>query len=398
MYLRYKTVKIKPHLIPYGRQEINERDIANVVTILKSDWLTQGPKVQEFEDKLVNYLNVDYVVAVNSATSALHVACKALGLTTGDWLWTSPISFVASANCGLYCDAKVDFVDIDPQTWNINIAELERKLVLSQVQNRLPKILVVVHFAGVSCDMRAITRLSKKYKFRVIEDASHALGGRYLDHPVGCCAYSDITVFSFHPVKIITTGEGGVATTNDQELARYMRLIRSHGVTRQEEEFVGESDGSWYYEQVGLGYNYRMNDIEAALGIGQLDRLDRYVVRRNEIATIYDESFKGLPIQKQVYAESTLLGRHLYIVRLKKDRLINSKREIIKSLSQSGITATVHYRPIHLQPLYQRFGFARGDFPEAEQYYKEAITLPLFPQLTDQEIKKITTEFYKILQ
>lgn len=391
-------MKVKPHLIPYGRQEVDEQDVASVVNILKSDWLTQGPKVQEFEDKLVNYLNVHYAVAVNSATSALHIACKALGLSTGDWLWTSPISFVASANCGLYCDAKVDFIDIDPQTWNIDIVELERKLALSQARKTLPKILVVVHFAGVLCDMREISKLSKKYKFRIIEDASHALGGRYMDRPVGCCEYSDITVFSFHPVKIITTGEGGVATTNDQELARHMSLIRSHGVTRQEKEFVGESDGSWYYEQVELGYNYRMNDIEAALGIGQLDRLDRYVERRNEIATIYDESFSGLPIQKQAYAESTLLGRHLYVVRLKKDRLINSKGEIIKTLSQRGITATVHYRPIHLQPLYQRLGFARGDFPEAEQYYKEAITLPLFPQLTAEEIKTITTTFSNILQ
>ncbi len=369
-------------MIPYGRQEVREEDVTAVVAVLRSDWLTQGPMVPRFEAAVAAKVGVRHAVAVNSATSALHLACLALGLGPGDWLWTSPISFVASANCARYCGARVDFVDIDPATRNLDPNALEDKLKQAAKEGRLPKVVVPVHFAGQSCDMVAIHGLAQRYGFRILEDASHAIGGLYHQAPVGSCRYSDITVFSFHPVKIITTGEGGMATTNDAALARRIARLRSHGITREQEEMEGESAGPWYYEQIELGYNYRMTDIQAALGLAQLGRLDAYVARREALARRYDAMLAGLPLELPMVKPGVRSAWHLYTVTLHD---ANRRRAVFEQMRAAGIGVQVHYLPVHLQPYYRRLGFGPDDFPRAEDYAARTLTLPLYPTLTESE-------------
>ena len=377
-------------MIPYGKQSINQDDIQAVVKVLKSDFLTQGPSVIEFEDKICKYTGSKYGVATNSGTSALHIACLALGLKTGDWLWTTPITFVASANCGLYCGAKIDFVDIDPHTWNISIEKLENKLRQARKENLLPKVLVAVHLCGLSCDMQSIRELSEKYGFRIIEDACHALGGKYHGLPIGNCMFSDIAVFSFHPVKAITTGEGGMAVCNDRQLAESMKLLRSHGITRDPNKMVSKPHGQWYYQQLCLGFNYRMTDIHAALGISQLTRLGSFIQRRHVIAGIYDRLLVDLPVKLPCYKNNHCFsGLHLYVIRLKLNEVNKSHKEIFENMQKQGIGVNLHYIPIHIQPWYKKLDFKAGSFPEAERYYSEAISLPMFPDLEEQQIKTV---------
>jgi UDP-4-amino-4,6-dideoxy-N-acetyl-beta-L-altrosamine transaminase len=372
-------------VIPYGRQEITQSDIDAVVAVLKSDYLTQGPAVPHFEQSVTSYIGVKHALAVNSATSALHIACLALGLGPGDYLWTSPSTFVASANCGLYCGAQVDFVDIDPDTYNISPQLLERKLIVADKEDKLPKVLVAVHLCGQPCDMESIHKLSKKYGFKIIEDASHAIGGRYKGKLIGDCRYSDITVFSFHPVKIITTAEGGMALTNSDVLAASMALLRSHGITRNPSEMTHATEGPWYYQQIGLGFNYRMTDIQAALGASQLHRLDAYVARRHELANRYNTLLADLPITTPWQHPDSYSGMHLYVIRLQLDRIKRTHRQVFEGLREHGIGVNLHYIPVHTQPYYQRMGFKVGDFPEAERYYAEAISLPMFQTLTEKQ-------------
>ena len=384
-------------MIPYGRQDITESDIAQVVEVLKSDFLTQGPAVPKFEDAVAHYCDVKFAVAVNSATSALHIDCLALGLGPNDHLWTSPISFVASANCGLYCGARVDFVDIDPHTYNMSIEALEQKLINAKIEGRLPKIVVPVHLSGQSCDMQRIHELSQQFGFHIIEDASHAIGGRYLDQPVGSCKFSDITVFSFHPVKIITTGEGGMSLTNNEGLASKMRLLRSHGITRDPAQMKESSHGSWYYQQIELGFNYRMTDIQAALGFSQLGRIDQYVSRRNDLARRYDELLEDLPVFTPYQANFSYSAFHLYPIRLNFDLVKKTHVEVFESLRLQGVGVNLHYIPIHMQPYYQGLGFAKGDFPEAERYYSSAISLPLYPALSLNEQDEVVSVLSRAL-
>lgn len=384
------------NMLPYGRQEVTQEDIEAVIEVLRSEFLTQGPKVPCFEEQLATYCGVSQAVAVNSATSALHLACLALGLGDGDWLWTTPNTFVASANCALYCGAKVDFVDIDPHTWNICTNSLEQRLISAQKEGRLPKVVVPVHFCGTACDMEAIHALSQRYGFRIIEDASHAIGARYKQDPVGSCRYSDITVFSFHPVKIITTAEGGAALTNQADLAQKMKLLRSHGITRDPNLMRKALDGPWYYEQLELGFNYRMTDLQAALGISQFARLDQYVARRNEIAARYDEMLHDLPITTQ--QRSCYSALHLYVVRLMLDKIKKTHGEVFTALRERGIGVNLHYIPVHTQPYYQTMGFTRGDFPEAEKYYREAISLPIYPILKDTDLVNIVEALKEAIQ
>ena len=369
-------------MIPYGKQDINQADIDAIVEVLHSDFLTQGAQVPLFEKIVSNYCNSNYSVAVNSATSALHNACLAIGLGKNDWLWTSPNSFVASANCGLYCGARIDFIDINPQTYNLSISELEKKLVKAQRENKLPKVLIPVHFAGQSCDMKRIHSLSKEYGFKIIEDASHAIGGQYLDRPIGCCQYSDITIFSFHPVKIITTAEGGLATTNSEEWAERMRLLRSHGVTRNQKLMTKDIEGAWHYQQIDLGFNYRMTELQAALGVSQMKRLDEFVAKRHSLQERYDLLLKNLPIIKPFQAENTYSALHLYPIQIVLNKVQKSREQIFNELRDSGIGVNVHYMPIHMQPYYQQFGFNEGDFPNSEDYYSQAISIPLFHSMS----------------
>lgn len=384
--------------IPYGRQSIDDDDIRAVVEVLGSDLLTQGPQVPRFEQAVAAVAGAVHGVAVNSATSALHLACLALGLGPGDWLWTSPITFVASANCGLYCGARIDFVDIDPRTYNLCPEALARKLEWAEREGCVPKVVVPVHMAGQPCDMRAIHRLSQRYGFHVLEDASHAIGGRYLDEAIGACSYSDITVFSFHPVKIVTTAEGGIAMTNDPVLAERMRLLRSHGITRDAERMVGASDGPWYYQQLELGFNYRMNELQAALGIAQLRRLEDFIMRRRELAQRYDTCLQGLPLTLPWQHGEGRSSWHLYVIRLRLE-LIGEKshRQVYEALRGRGIGVNVHYIPVHTQPFYRRFGFSIGDFPLAEAYYQEALSLPLFPGLTASEQDYVCAALQEVL-
>jgi UDP-4-amino-4,6-dideoxy-N-acetyl-beta-L-altrosamine transaminase len=365
--------------IPYGRQSINEIDVEKVCEVLRSDWLTQGPTIPAFEKAVATKCNSQYAVAVNSATSALHIACLAMGVGPGDTVWTSPNTFVASVNCARYCGASVDFVDIDPYTWCLSVEKLRQKLKYHQSAGLpLPKVVIPVHLSGQSCEMWAISELGQKYGFRVIEDAAHAIGGEYQNEPVGSCRYSDITVFSFHPVKIITSGEGGMALTNDQALAEYMARLRSHGITRDSEQMTREPDGPWYYEQLELGFNYRMTDIHAALGKSQLEQLDVFVERRNELAQKYDEAFADVPVQRQVIPDTVYSARHLYVIRVPKQQHLS----LYQKFRNEGIGVNLHYTPVHLQPYYRILGFQDGMFPEAEKYGKGAISLPLFPELT----------------
>ncbi|WP_026958008.1 UDP-4-amino-4,6-dideoxy-N-acetyl-beta-L-altrosamine transaminase [Aliagarivorans taiwanensis] len=366
-------------MIPYGKQQISQQDIDAVVDVLKSDFLTQGPVVERFEQALAAKVGAHYALACNSATSALHIACLALDLGPGDWLWTSPITFVASANCALYCGAHVDFVDIDPATFNLCPKQLEQKLILAEQQQRLPKVVVAVHMSGQSCDMQAIHALSLRFGFKVIEDASHAIGARYNGEMVGGGRYSDITVFSFHPVKIITTAEGGMTLTNDAELQQKMHLARSHGVTRDQQLMECESHGPWYYQQVSLGYNYRMTELQGALGLSQLPKLGQWVEQRDALAQRYDEKLKHLPLILPHRADNCKSAWHLYVVQVAKEK----RKALFNALREKGVGVNVHYIPVHLQPYYQKMGFAVGNYPNAERYYESAISLPLHPQLTD---------------
>ena len=372
-------------MIPYGRQDISQQDIDAVVDVLKSDFLTQGPKVPVFESALTSHTGAKYAVAVNSATSALHIACMALELGEGDWLWTSPITFVASANAGLYCGAKVDFVDVDSKTYNLCPNKLEKKLESASLEGCLPKVLVPVHLCGQPCDMKRIRELCNKYNVKIIEDASHAIGGSYQGEPIGNCKYSDITVFSFHPVKIVTTAEGGAALTNDYNLAQKMTLYRSHGITRDQDEMTEVSHGAWYYQQITLGYNYRMTELQAALGISQMMSLTEFVATRNKIAERYNFLLKDLPVQIPYQLEKTYSGLHLYVIRLRLDEISATHKEVFEELRAYQIAVNLHYIPVHIQPYYKAMGFKYGDFPVSEQYYKEAISLPMYPGLSQSD-------------
>lgn len=384
-------------MIPYGRQDIQQSDIDAVVSVLQSDFLTQGPQAPQFEQRVADKVGARHAVATNNATAALHLACLALGLGRDDWLWTTPITFVASVNCGRYCGAQIDFVDIDPRTYNLCPKALAAKLARAEQQGRLPKVLVAVHLCGQPCDMQAIHGLSQRYGFRVIEDASHAIGGKYQGKYIGNGRYSDITVFSFHPVKILTTAEGGMALTNDETLATQMALLRGHGVTRDPALMTHEPDGPWYYQQLELGLNYRMTELQAALGISQMVRLDDYVSRRHDIAKRYDELFHPLPLTKPWQHPNSYSGLHLYVIRLQLDKINRSHRQVFESLREQGIGVNLHYIPVHTQPYYEAMGFKIGDFPEAESYYREAITLPMFPHLTPAEQDQVAKALQRAL-
>ena len=378
-----KLENIEP-VIPYGRHDISESDIQEVVNVLKSDFLTQGPMVPRFEQAVADYCGVQHGVAMNSATSALHIACLALDLGPGDWLWTSPNTFVASANCALYCGAKVDFVDIDPRTYNMSVEHLEEKLIQAEKDGRLPKIVMPVHFAGQPCDMLAIHALSQQYGFKIIEDASHAIGASYNNINVGSCTHSDIAVFSFHPVKIITTGEGGMAMTNDTELADRLCRLRTHGITSDKELMSQRPDNEiWNYQQIELGFNYRMTDIQAALGFSQMQRLDALVSRRHEIAERYDAELKSLLIKTPYQASGAYSSYHLYPIRVSEAESEKTQRHVYDFLWQNGVAANLHYIPVHRQPHYEKLGFKAGDFPEAEQFHREVISVPIFSSLSE---------------
>lgn len=375
-------------MIPYGRQEITQEDEEAVLRVLRSDFLTQGPAVPDFEKEQARLVQAPFAVAMNSATSALHAACAALGLGPGKSLWTSPNTFVASANCALYCGAEVDFVDIDPATLNLCPRRLEEKLIAAEKSGQVPAIVVPVHFGGLSCDMAPIHTLSQRFGFKIIEDASHAVGGSYRGQLVGSCLYSDITIFSYHPVKIVTSAEGGMALTRDPELARKMQLFRSHGITRDIELMEGDSHGPWYYQQVDLGYNYRMTDLQAALGRSQLDRLGDYVQRRNKLAESYREALKGLPLTWQAEQVDTLSAYHLFTIQLHDSA---RRLAVFNGLRAAGIGVNVHYIPVHTQPHYRRLGFKNGQFPAAEGYYAGALSLPMFPHLTRKDFVDIVS-------
>ncbi len=380
-------------LIPYGRHSINEDDIAAVVDVLEHHFLTQGQKVPEFEQALSEYTGARHVTVVNSATSGLHVACMALGVGPGDVVWTVPNSFVASANCALYCHASVDFVDIDPLTRNISIDCLETKLEQAKKLGRLPKVLIPVHFSGASCDMKAIARLAQEYQFKVIEDAAHGLGGSYLNRKIGCAQFSDIAVTSFHPVKSITTAEGGALLTNSDELDSQIKLLAKHGITRDADKMEGPSEGPWYYQQVALGYNYRLSDLQAALGISQLARLDGFIEKRHEIALNYLDKLDNLPLKLPKHDIDNPSAWHLFMVELTQhDRLA-----VYQKLHAQGIAVNVHYIPIHLQPYYRRLGFEPGDFPNAEHFYQNALTVPLFPDMSADEQDRVIKALTEVL-
>jgi UDP-4-amino-4,6-dideoxy-N-acetyl-beta-L-altrosamine transaminase len=375
--------------IPYGRQHIDEADIAAVVAVLRSDWITQGPAIERFEKSVSGWCGARHGIALSNGTAALHLAVKALGVGPGDRVWTSPITFVASANCARYCGAMVDFVDVDPDTVNLCPERLAAKLDDAEKSGTLPKVVIPVHFGGQSCAMDRIHALGRKYGFRIIEDAAHALGGSYRSERVGSCRWSDLVTHSFHPVKIITTGEGGMVTTNDDALAWQVATLRTHGITRDPEHMVGDSHGPWYYQQTDLGYNYRITDIQAALGESQMTKLEAFARRRRELADLYDRSLAGLPLRPLGRDVQAISGWHLYIVRLDLPAIRRTRREVFESLRAQGIGVNVHYIPVHLQPDYAKLGFTKGMFPEAERYYEDCITLPMFPALRDEDVLRV---------
>jgi UDP-4-amino-4,6-dideoxy-N-acetyl-beta-L-altrosamine transaminase len=380
--------------IPYGKQDINQADIDAVIDVLRSDFLTQGPKVPAFEECVAKYCGAQHAIAVNSATSALHIACLALGVGKGDSVWTTPITFVASANCALYCGAAIDFVDIDPQTYNMSVERLAEKIVMAEQAGTLPKVVIPVHLCGQPCDMAAIHTLSQQYGFKIIEDASHAIGGRYKDEPIGNCRYSDITVFSFHPVKIITTGEGGMALTNDPEIAGRMQRYRSHGITSNPDEMVARPDNEiWNYQQIDLGFNYRMTDIHAALGLSQMQRLEEFVAKRHDIAKRYDTLLSDLPIVTPWQHPDSYSSFHLYVIRLKLDEINKTHRQVYEALRAAGILVNLHYIPVYRQPYYEKMGFSLGYCPEAEKYYMDAISIPIYPGLIEEQQHYVTNMF-----
>jgi len=381
--------------IPYGHQDINQQDVQAVLEVLTSEWLTQGPSIERFEQTVAEYCGAMYAVAVNSATAALHIACLAAGLGKDDMLWTSPNTFVASANCGLYCGAEVDFIDIDSCTYNISVERLEQKLQSAKQKGKLPKVIIPVHFSGQSCEMQQIQALAKKYGCRVIEDASHAIGGSYLGSKIGSCAYSDMTVFSFHPVKIVTTGEGGMILTNHRDLYEQLVRLRSHGITRDPAHMQGGLDGSWYYQQVELGFNYRMTDMQAALGISQMRRIDEFISKRHMLAKRYNEKLAELPLVLPYQHPDTYSAWHLYVIKIKQEECKNSRRQVFDTLRCYNIGVNVHYIPVHTQPYYQKLGFMQNDFPQAEQYYQNVITIPLHYALTEQEQDYVIECLYK---
>ena len=385
-------------MIPYGRQTITPQDIEAVNEALRSDFLTQGPKVPMFEQTVADMTGAKHAVAVNSATSALHISCRVLGVNQGDLVWTSPISFVASANCALYCGAKVDFVDIDPVTYNLSTQRLSEKLAHAKHAGALPKVVIPVHMCGQSCDMAGIRELSDRYGFKILEDASHAIGGNYRGEPIGSCRYSDVTVFSFHPVKIITTGEGGMALTNDDELADRMALLRSHGITRDPKKMTQPPDGPWYYQQIDLGYNYRMTDLQAALGLSQVRRLSDYIRRRNVLADRYGSLLAECPLAIPRSHSDTVSSWHLYVVRLKLEEITSTHQQVFEVLRNAGIGVNLHYIPIYKQPFFRKMGFKSGCFPEAEKYYQEAITLPLYPGLSKEQQRTIAASLKAALE
>jgi len=384
-------------MIPYARQDITQADIDAVVSTLTSSNLTQGPQIPLFEEAIRKVCKAKYVVATNSATSALHISCLALGLGPGDWLWTTPNTFVASANCALYCGAQVDFVDIDPRTYNLCEIQLEKKLIKAEKLGKLPKIVVPVHFSGQPCNMAAIHALSQRYGFRIIEDAAHAIGGKYKDEPIGNCRYSDITIFSFHPVKIVTTAEGGAAVTNSPQLSERIRLLRSHGITRDAHLMTKDMDGPWYYQQVSLGFNYRMTDLQAALGVSQIQRIHAYVAKRHALARRYDALLQKLPVTTPWQHPDSYSGLHLYVIRLQLAKIKKTHLEIFNGFRNAGILVNLHYIPVHTQPHYQTLGFKEGQFPQAEQYYREAISIPMYPTLTDAQQHKVVETLTELL-
>lgn len=383
-------------MIPYGRQDINQADIDAVVAVLQSDFLTQGPSVPAFEQSIADYCGAQHAVAVNSATSALHIACLALGVGNGDSVWTTAITFVASANCALYCGATVDFVDVEPRTYNLSVASLAEKLALAEKNGKLPKVVIPVHMCGQSCDMEGIYALSRQYGFKIIEDASHAIGGKYKGKLIGGCRYSDITVFSFHPVKIITTGEGGVAVTNDSALAKRLCLLRSHGISSAVEDMQARPiQEIWNYQQIDLGFNYRMTDMQAALGLSQMRRLGEFVARRHAIANRYDQLLASLPVVTPWQHEDSYSSYHLYVIRLKLDEINKSQREVYDALRSAGILVNLHYIPVYRQPYYEQMGFKAGYCTQAEKYYSEVISIPLYSGLTDAQQDRVVVAIHE---
>jgi len=385
-------------MIPYGRQDINQSDIDAVVNVLRSDFLTQGPVVPAFENAVTMHCGVGHAVAVNSATSALHIACLALGVGNGDLVWTSPITFVASANCARYCGADVDFVDIDPLTYNMSVECLRAKLEGAQKIGTLPKVVIPVHLCGQSCDMAAIHALGQKYGFKIIEDASHSIGGTYRGEPVGNCRFSDISVFSFHPVKIITTGEGGMAVTNDDKLASHMARLRTHGITRDPAEMTHAPDGPWYYQQLELGLNYRLTDIHAALGLSQMKRLGEFVATRNQIAKHYSTALADLPLTVQLQPSDVYSAFHLYVIRLRMPKTQKAHREVFEALRTAGIGVNLHYIPVYRQPYYARMGFNPSHFPESERYYAEAISIPMYSGIAEDQQDRVVAAIRKAIE
>jgi UDP-4-amino-4,6-dideoxy-N-acetyl-beta-L-altrosamine transaminase len=383
-------------MIPYGRQEVTDADIDAVVSVLRSEYLTQGPVVPQFEERVARYVGATHAVAVNSATSALHIACLALGLGPGDYLWTSPITFVASANCGLYCGANIDFVDIDPRTFNMSPLRLREKLEHAARSGTLPKVVVAVHMCGQSCDMQSIHALGQEFGFSIIEDASHAIGGSYLGQPIGDCRFSDITVFSFHPVKIITTAEGGLATTQNGSLAKRMQMFRSHGITRELSAMTNSPHGPWYYEQHELGFNYRMTEMQAALGLSQMDKVDEYVAQRHRIASSYASLLDGMPLELPWQDPDTYSAFHLYVIRFDVEAVDGTLGDLHLQMRQAGIGVNLHYIPIPMQPYYQRLGFNAADWPEACKYYAGAMSLPLFPSLSSEQQNQVADQLRQI--